>query len=126
MEYPKEVAREVAALRPDLCAGDAVSAVLTADPSLSAARVIEILDETRRAPEMNAQHTDLTFAANLGAETAGELNDNPNERQNWSPLEQTDDLPEFDHVALREHYGDVTREIERAYRDAFNTVFSAT
>lgn len=43
--YPTETAREVAALRPDLCAGDAVAAVLTADPTLTAAEVIEALDE---------------------------------------------------------------------------------
>lgn len=42
--YPVETAREVAALRPDLCAGDAVAAVLTAEPDLTAAEVIAILD----------------------------------------------------------------------------------
>ncbi len=44
--YPTEVAREVCALRPDLCSGDAVSAVLTADPTLGAREVIELLDES--------------------------------------------------------------------------------
>lgn len=43
--YPIAVAREVAALRPDLCAHDAVAAVLTADLTLTAAEVIEVLDD---------------------------------------------------------------------------------
>lgn len=45
--YPRHTAQEVAALRPDLAAdaaGDAISAVLTADPALTPAEVIEILD----------------------------------------------------------------------------------
>lgn len=42
--YPREVAKEVAALRPDLCATDAVAAVLMADPELTASEVIELLD----------------------------------------------------------------------------------
>lgn len=43
--YPIEVAAEVAARRPDLCSGDAVTAVLTADPTLTADEVIAGLDE---------------------------------------------------------------------------------
>lgn len=44
--YPRDVAREVSARRPDLSANDAIAAVLTADPTLSASKVIEILDES--------------------------------------------------------------------------------
>lgn len=44
-KYPTAVAAEVSALRPDLAAGDAIAAVLTADPGLTAAQVIEYLDE---------------------------------------------------------------------------------
>ena len=45
MTYPKSVAQEIAALRPDLCANDAVSVALTADPTLTADEAIAILDE---------------------------------------------------------------------------------
>jgi len=44
--YPIEVAREVSARRPDLAANDAIAAVLTADPNLTADQVIDILDES--------------------------------------------------------------------------------
>lgn len=43
--YPVHIAQTVAALRPDLAATDAISAVLTADPTLTADEVIAILDE---------------------------------------------------------------------------------
>ncbi len=46
--YPRDVASEVAALRPDLVIGDGVAAVLTADPSLSAEEVIEVLEEAAK------------------------------------------------------------------------------
>ena len=42
--YPRAVAEEVELRRPDLDVGD-IAAVLTSDHSLSAAEVIEILDE---------------------------------------------------------------------------------
>lgn len=45
--YPTHVAEQVAAMRPDLCSGDAVAAVLTAAPALRASEVIEILDAAR-------------------------------------------------------------------------------
>ena len=44
-QYPREVAREVQARRPDLASGDAIRTVLTVDPTLTAAEIIEILDE---------------------------------------------------------------------------------
>lgn len=43
--YPREVALAVATRRPDLSSGDAISTVLTADPTLTADEVIEILDQ---------------------------------------------------------------------------------
>lgn len=42
--YPLETAREVATRRPDLAANDAIATVLTADPTLSADEVIDLLD----------------------------------------------------------------------------------
>ncbi len=53
--YPKNVAREICALRPDLCAQDAVAAVLTADPTLTAEEVISILEEAI-IDELAAKH----------------------------------------------------------------------
>lgn len=47
--YPTEVAREVALRRPDLASSDAIATVLTADPTLSADEVIELLDEATDA-----------------------------------------------------------------------------
>lgn len=44
-QYPKAVAAEVCARRPDLCANDAVATVLTTDPTLTADEVIELLDQ---------------------------------------------------------------------------------
>jgi hypothetical protein len=47
--YPVAVARAVATRRPDLAdhrvSGDAIAAVLTADPTLTAEEVIALLDE---------------------------------------------------------------------------------
>lgn len=45
IEYPKAVAQDVCIRRPDLAAD--VSAVLTADPTLTADEVIEALDEAK-------------------------------------------------------------------------------
>lgn len=47
-DYPADVAAVVSLRRPDLAANDAISAVLTHDPSLTADQVIEILDEAAR------------------------------------------------------------------------------
>lgn len=55
--YPTNTAAEVSARRPDLAKGDAIAAVLTADPTLTADEVIEALDEAA------AEH-----AANVAAE----------------------------------------------------------
>ena len=65
----------------------------------------------------------IKIAQALGEEFAEYLNDGPIERQNWSRLERSDDLPEFDYAELRNRCGDVTSEMEDAYRDGFNSVF---
>lgn len=66
----------------------------------------------------------IQTAHNLGVEFARQLNDSPNEAQNWSQLEPRDDLPEEDYVNLRREFGEVTREMERAYREGFNGTFT--
>ena len=56
-KYPAHIAAEVSALRPDLAANDAIAAVLTTDPTLTASEVIEILDQA--AAEYAADHLGL-------------------------------------------------------------------
>lgn len=62
MTYPTEVAREVAARRPDLASGDAISAVLTSDPSLTATEVIETLDTAAYDAAFELAHDSLSEA----------------------------------------------------------------
>ena len=63
-----------------------------------------------------------SFAA--GKEFAAELNSTPREAQNWGKLDVNDDLPEGDYVSLRDEFGEVTAEMERAYKKGFNEVFN--
>lgn len=63
-------------------------------------------------------------AAALGREFAEYLNGSA-DRDNWSPLQENDDLPEGDYIALRTKFGSVSREMERAYKAAFNAAFIA-
>ena len=63
------------------------------------------------------------IAREIAEEFAEYLNSHPADAQNWSRLERSDDLPEFDYAELRNRCGDVTPEMEDAYRDAFNSVF---
>jgi hypothetical protein len=63
------------------------------------------------------------MARRIGIEFAQELNSHPNDAQNWSALERRDDIPEFDHITLYAEFGDVTAEMERAYKAAFNETF---
>ena len=65
----------------------------------------------------------IKIAQALGEEFAEYLNNHPDDAQNWSSLERSDDLPEFDYAELRDRCGDVTHEMEDAYRDVFNSVF---
>jgi hypothetical protein len=58
--YPTETARAVAALRPDLSSGDAISAVLTTDPTLTAEQVIEVLDTAAEDAERDRAHDERT------------------------------------------------------------------
>ena len=59
MTYPTEVAREVAARRPDLD-NDALRTVLTADPSLSVTAAIAILDEATYDAAFERAHDELS------------------------------------------------------------------
>ena len=59
-----------------------------------------------------------------GKEFAAELNATPREAQNWGKLGTNDDLPEGDYITLRDEFGEVTREMEQAYKKGFNSVFS--
>lgn len=54
--YPTAVAEAVSLRRPDLAAGDAISAVLTADPTLTADEVIDLLDEAAEEHARNMAH----------------------------------------------------------------------
>ena len=69
-------------------------------------------------------NTAIETARKLAREFADYLNSRPDEAQNWSPLGRFSELPEFDYVELRNQFGDVTGEIEDAYRDTFNDVFN--
>jgi hypothetical protein len=62
-------------------------------------------------------------AANLAIEFAMQLNATPAGAQNWSSLERNDDLPTGDYVTLRDQFGEVTQEMKRAYKSAFNATF---
>lgn len=63
-------------------------------------------------------------AAALGREFAEYLNGSA-DRDNWSALDENDDLPDGDYVTLRTEFGSVSREMERAYKSAFNAAFIA-
>ncbi len=70
-------------------------------------------------------HT-IVAAYDAGREMATELNATPSEAQNWSLLARGDDLPEQDYLMLRRAYGEVTAEMEAAYRDGFNATFDVS
>lgn len=53
-----ETAQAVRILRPDLAEGDAISAVLTADPTLTVDEVIAILDEATEDWQAEQQQAD--------------------------------------------------------------------
>jgi hypothetical protein len=60
--YPTQTAKLVAMQRPDLAANDAIAAVLTADPGISASEVIAVLDEATddHADDVAAEHHEPT------------------------------------------------------------------
>lgn len=64
----------------------------------------------------------IETAATLGREFAEYLRDSA-DRDNWSTLCAGDDLPDGDYAMLRAEFGEVTREMERAYKAAFNAAF---
>ena len=71
------------------------------------------------------------FAASIAREFAEYLNSRPEEAKNWGPLERGSDIPECDHISLRNHYLYSKREpreideVEKAYIAAFNAAFAA-
>ena len=72
--YPKDVAEEVSLSRPDLAAGDAIAAVLTWDPTLTADEVIEILDQSAAD-----YRDDLEYDKRRGAGVRRAFRSGPNE-----------------------------------------------
>lgn len=69
----------------------------------------------------NATATSAAYSA--GRTFAAELNATPMEAQNWSALDDSDELPEEDYMALDRAFGEVTEEMEDAYRAGFNDTF---
>ncbi len=63
---------------------------------------------------------ETNFATELGKEFAEQLNNCPQELQNWDRLTEHDQLPNEDYLRLREYYGDVNSDVERWYRAGFN------
>ena len=72
----------------------------------------------------NTNPAAIAAASSLGRSFAIDLNSQPNEARNWSPIKRGDDLPEFDYCELRNQFGTVTAEMESAYRDSFNRTFN--
>ena len=65
--------------------------------------------------------TSIQAAAAAGAETAEYIMSSV-DADNWSELLPTDNLPNEDYKYLTGEYGEVTREMESAYKKAFNAV----
>ena len=63
------------------------------------------------------------MARRIAIDMARELNGDPREAQNWSALNEYDDLPEYDYLTLKLEFGKVTPEMEAAYKGAFNETF---
>lgn len=59
-------------------------------------------------------------ARQLGIAFATELNDTPQENQNWRLMERGDDLPDADFRTLEKQFGIVTWQMGDAYRSGFN------
>lgn len=72
--------------------------------------------KTRRNPRMSPKQ----LAASLGEEFARQINETPHDRDNWGPLERGEEIPSEDYAYLRRALGEVTPEMETAYRAAFN------
>ena len=67
--------------------------------------------------------TPTEYARNAGAEYRQILATDPAygfQGQGLRPMVNTDDLPEGDYIDLRQQFGKVTPEMERAYREGFN------
>ena len=72
---------------------------------------------------MTTQLGAITDAYACGTATAQHLNEHPEDAQNWSKLEISDDLPGGDYLFLRDTWGEVTEHMAAAYRDGFNAIF---
>jgi roadblock/LC7 domain-containing protein len=79
------------------------------------ARLRERSDELKGAANM----TNIQAAATAGTETAEYIMGSA-DADNWSELLPTDTIPEEDYRTLTAKYGDVTRAMETAYKNAFN------
>ena len=65
--------------------------------------------------------TNIHAASAAGTETAEYIIGSV-DADNWSELLPTDSMPEEDYRTLAAEYGDVTREMELAYKTSFNVV----
>lgn len=68
--------------------------------------------------------TNIQAAIVAGTETAKYII-NSVDADNWSELLPTDGIPEEDYRTLTAEYGDVSREMETAYKSSFNAVVRA-
>jgi hypothetical protein len=68
--------------------------------------------------------TNIQAAAAAGTETAEYIMGSV-DSDNWSELLPTDSIPGEDYRTLTDEYGDVTREMESAYKKAFNAAVQA-
>ena len=66
----------------------------------------------------------ISTAQSLARETADYIAGSQ-DRDNWSRLDAHDEIPEGDYVYLRTEFGEVTAEMEAAYRAAFNGALEA-
>lgn len=72
---------------------------------------------------MTTTQTPTEYARTAGAEYRRLLLTDPAygfQGQTLRPMTNNDDLPEGDYTDLRQHFGEVTVEMERAYREGFN------
>lgn len=67
---------------------------------------------------MTINHTEYAFA--LGSMFAAYLNERHDDAQARRLLASVGDIPDYDYFTLKTELGDVTPEIEEAYRDGFN------
>jgi hypothetical protein len=69
--------------------------------------------------------TNIQASEAAGTETAEYIIGSA-DADNWGELLPTDNIPEEDYRTLTAVYGDVTRNMEMAYKSAFNAVVRTT